>query len=52
MSVFTEESYENSIIQLFENMGWTHIYGPDVERDFSCPVFLNELFPALQKINP
>ena len=30
---FTEENYENSVIELFKDMGYTHLYGPDVERD-------------------
>ena len=35
--VFTEASYENSIIELFQEMGYTHVYGPDVERDLPMP---------------
>lgn len=31
---YTEADYENSIIELFQNMGYRYIYGPDVERDF------------------
>ena len=27
---YTEEKYENAIIQLFEEMGYTHAYGPAV----------------------
>ena len=34
---FTEEKYENSVIELFENMGYSHVYGPDIERDFNSP---------------
>ena len=26
---YTESDYENTIIELFENMGWRHVYGPD-----------------------
>lgn len=33
-TVYTEADYENSIIELFEGMGYTHVYGPDVEWDF------------------
>lgn len=33
---FTESTYENAVIQLFESMGYTHIYAPDMGRaDFS-----------------
>ena len=35
---FTESTYENAVIQLFEGMGYTHIYAPDMGReDFSDP---------------
>ena len=27
---YTEEKYENAIIQLFEEMGYTHAYGPAI----------------------
>ena len=27
---FTESTYENAVIQLFEGMGYTHIYAPDM----------------------
>lgn len=48
-----EEAYENSIIELFEGMGYTHIYGPDVEtRDFTSPLYEAVLTNALHQINP
>ncbi len=31
---FTEADYENSLLELFENMGYDYKYGPNVERDF------------------
>ena len=31
--LYTETDYENSVIELFENLGYTHVYGPDVVRD-------------------
>jgi len=53
MSVaFTESSYENSIIELFEDLGYTHVYGPDVSRDFKDPLMADELQSALEMINP
>lgn len=49
----SEEVYENSIIELFQNMGYVHIYGPDIEnRDFSSPLYDEVLVDALYKINP
>ena len=29
--IYTEADYENTIIELFENMGWRHVYGPEAE---------------------
>lgn len=48
----SEEAYENSIIELFEDMGYTHIYGPDIEnRDFSSPLYDEVLAQSLRQIN-
>ena len=49
---YTEADYENSIIELFRNMGYTHVYGPDVERDFTSPFYEEELLSALYRLNP
>lgn len=49
---YTEADYENSIIELFQNMGYRHVYGPDIERDFYSPLYEDELTAALYKINP
>ena len=48
-----EEAYENSIIELFQELGYTHVYGPDVEtRDFTSPLYEPVLTNALHQINP
>lgn len=48
-----EEAYENSIIELFEEMGYRPVYGPDVEtRDFTSPLYEDELIDALHRLNP
>ena len=49
---YTEADYENSIIELFQGMGYQHIYGPDIERDFTNPLYETELLAALTRINP
>lgn len=49
---YTEADYENSIIELFQNMGYRHIYGPDIERDFANPLYETELIEALYRLNP
>ena len=49
---FTEASYENSIIELLENMGYAHVYGPDYERDLTDPLMEDQLRSSLEIINP
>ena len=50
--IYTEADYENSIIELFENMGYQHVYGPDQMRDFNSPLFEEELDNSLKRLNP
>lgn len=52
MFAFNEASFENSIIELFENLGYTHVYGPNVERDWRCPLMEEQLRSSLETINP
>ena len=53
MSVlFSEADYENSIIELFQSMGYRHDYGPNVDRDFTDPIYESELQAALYRLNP
>ena len=49
---YTEADYENSIIELFEELGYRHIYGPDIERDFRSPLYEDELLNFLYRLNP
>lgn len=49
---YTESTYENSVIELFKEMGYTHLYGPDVERDFGDPFYEPDLQAALARLNP
>ena len=52
-SIYTEQSYENSVIELFQHLGYTHVYGPDVEnRDFNSPLYLDILEDSIYRINP
>lgn len=48
---YTEADYENSIIELFEELGYRHIYGPDIERDFRSPLYEDELLNFLYRLN-
>ena len=48
---FTESNYENAVIQLFQNLGYNYIYGPDIERDYHSPLYEDMLLPSLERIN-
>lgn len=55
MYAFTEASYENSIIELFENLGYEHVYGPDTNRkeeELRNPFMEERLYSSLETINP
>ena len=49
---YTEADYENSIIELFQNMGYRYVYAPELDRDFYSPTYEDELEAALHKLNP
>lgn len=50
---YTEAAYENSVIELFQHMGYMHVYGPDIEnRDFNSPLYLDILEDSIFRINP
>ena len=49
---YTEADYESSVIELFQNMGYQHIYAPDLERDFRSPLYDDELDDAIHRLNP
>ncbi len=47
-----ENAYEASIIELFQNMGYVHVYGPDIDnRDFTSPLYDVVLEEALVRLN-
>lgn len=51
-SLYTEADYENSIVELFKNnLGYDHIYGPDIERDFYSPLYEDILIDSLYTLN-
>ncbi len=49
---YTEASYENTVIELFEGMGYVHVYGPDVKRDFKSPLYDEVLEEWIVRLNP
>ena len=49
---YNEASYENSVIELFRNdLGYDYAYGPDIERDFYCPLYEEVLIDSLYRLN-
>lgn len=50
-SIFTEDTYEQAIIELFENMGYEHLYAPDLTRDYTSPLLDSVLQDSLVRIN-
>jgi type I site-specific deoxyribonuclease, HsdR family len=49
---FTEDTYEQAVIELFEGMGYTHIYAPDMNRtDYSSPLLYSVLQDCIVRIN-
>lgn len=49
--LFTEAEYEEAIIELYQNLGYDYVYGPDVVREYSEPLYCDVLFSSLHKIN-
>ena len=49
---YTEADYENSVIELFQNMGYRHVYAPDLKREFRSPLYEDELEQSLHRLNP
>ena len=53
--IFTEASYENSIIELFKNdLGYNYVYAPDLERDDYAvrnPLYEDILIDSLYRLN-
>ncbi len=49
--LFNENTYEQAIIELFKNMGYSHIYAPELERDYSSPFMEATLLDCLVRLN-
>ena len=47
-----ENFYEQTLIQLFQEMGYQYECGYDVERDFREPYYALDVRKALRKLNP
>ena len=50
---FSELNYENAVIEVFKGeLGYRHVYGPDVTRNYSDPLYNDELLHSLRNVNP
>ena len=55
MSIFSENTYEQALVELFQSLDGTQYryeYGPEIERDYNNPILDNVLEVSLQRINP
>lgn len=49
---YTEDTFEQAVIELFTNMGYIHIYAPDMNReDYSSPLLDSVLQDSLVRLN-
>jgi len=48
---FLESNYENAVMILLDELGYTRLYGPDIERDFRNPIYMDALMERLPHIN-
>lgn len=49
---YTEANFENAMIEVFrDTLGYSHVYGPDIYRDYTSSLYMEELEPALRNIN-
>ena len=49
---FTEADYENSVLDLFREMNYDYVYGPNIERNLRSPLYDDILEESLYRINP
>ncbi|RAP50967.1 MAG: deoxyribonuclease HsdR [Methanosphaera sp. rholeuAM74] len=49
---YIEDSFEDAIEELFDNLEYDHYIGYDIERDEHNPLYMDELEENLNRINP
>ena len=50
---YTEANYENAVIEVFrDTLGYDYLYAPDLVRDYTDPLYSDELLTALRRVNP
>ncbi len=52
VKIFSEDTYEQVLIELFQELGYDYTYGPDMTRDYREPLLEQPLLEALHRINP
>ena len=48
---FTEDTFEQAVLEIFRNLGYTHLYGPDILRDYTSPLLESVMRDSLVKLN-
>ena len=48
---FKEDTFERAVLEIFEGLSYTHIYGPELERDYGSPLLESVLRESLLRIN-
>ena len=49
---YTKANYENAVIEVFrDTLGYGYTYAPDLARDYTDPLYTDELLPALRRVN-
>ena len=43
ISFYNEEAYEKSLMELFQNLGYNSFYGPDIDRDYKNPLYMDDI---------
>ena len=41
--MFNEDTYEKSILELFQELGYAHYIGYEIERDYKNPLYIRDL---------
>ena len=50
---YTEANYEKAVLEVFrDTLGYDYAYGPDLARDYTDPLYMDELLPSLRRVNP
>ena len=51
--VFNEAVFENALVQyLVDELDYTHVFGPNVDRDYKDVLYEDDLYSSLERINP